>query len=100
MKFTIRELFLVTVIVALALGWCLERHKRAHWEHRALLEGRNISMLLKHVDPGELNGFEHQWYFEIKEKNAAALRELYTEPEAILPSLPNSSTPAPNLPKK
>ena len=99
MKFTIRDLFLVTVIVALVLGWWLERQNRTYWEQRALQEGRNIRMLLKHVEPGGMHNYEYESYMHIKEENAAATKELYTEPEAILPSLPNSSAPAPNPPK-
>jgi hypothetical protein len=106
MRFSIRDLLLVTVIVALTLGWWIERQKRTYseqkreyWEQRALQEGRNIRMLLKHVEHGGMHNFEYDHYLHIKEENAAATKELYTEPEAILPSLPNSHAPVPNLPK-
>ncbi len=53
MKFSIRDLLLVTVIVALALGWWLDRvrqpnraeaREQLHWENfRTLLDNRNAS---------------------------------------------------------
>ena len=98
MKFSIRDLLLVTMIVALGFCWWIERQKHTHWEQRALQEGRDIRFLLKHVEPDGIQGYEYQWYLNIKEENVAM--ELYTEPEAILPLLPNSSAPAPNPPKE
>ena len=40
MKFSIRDLFLVTVIVALVLGWGIDHshaaNREAHWRHMAV----------------------------------------------------------------
>jgi len=38
MKFTIRDLFLVTMIVALALGWWVDRSRLARLYNQLLLE--------------------------------------------------------------
>jgi hypothetical protein len=44
LKITLRELFLITVIVALALGWFLD-HRRQHIEHIQVLKAHRKNEL-------------------------------------------------------
>ncbi len=86
MKFSIRDLLLVTVIVALSLGWWLDRT----WFRLELRKAQD----------------ESQNWKNDAEVHAKILRELPPTgadwPPSVAPSLklPNSSAPAPNPPKK
>ena len=77
MKFTTRDLFLVTLIVALAVGWWVDRS-------RLVSKTRDYDFFVK-------------GYFRQQQE----LLDLYhREPVPDYPaSLPNSSAPAPNPPK-
>jgi hypothetical protein len=75
MKFTIRDLFLVTVIVALAVGWWVDRHRLAI----------QIDDLLKPENPTPDE-------FVDAIKGGRKFQERFAR-------MRNSSTPAPNPPK-
>lgn len=79
MKFSIRDLLLVTVIVALVLGWLLDRKNSA--DERTLK--KQLAEQLR-VVTADL----------IKTKN-----DLRTLRDTPAKSLPNPSAPAPNPPK-
>jgi hypothetical protein len=89
MKFSIRDLFLVTVIVALGLGWWLD------WATRRELETRTAEEIKRAKDD--------RWQVQHLEKQLViARRGLESQQEAIeylRNKLPNSSAPAPNPPK-
>ena len=72
MKFSIRDLFLVTMIVALAVGWLVDRSRLARRGDKAETEAEHWKEIL---ELGERYG---------------------TYPAR---QLPNSSAPAPNSPK-
>ena len=76
MKFSIRDLFLVTMIVALAVAWWVDRSRLTR-----VIENQN-------ADAKELAEF-----------STAKAREAEAMLKAYLKSLPNSSAPAPNPPK-
>jgi hypothetical protein len=82
MKFTIRDLFLVTMIVALALGWGVDTYR---WHTRENNFRETIQVLQR-----------------LAEQNGSATtvnaEGRLTTAKAILP-LPDSSAPAPNPPK-
>ena len=71
MRFTIRDLFLVTVIVALAVGWCVDRSRLTSFHSDTV---RKLEV-------------------ELAKERAKAERAWH-----VL-SLPHSSSPAPNPPK-
>ena len=77
MKFSIRDLFLVTVIVAICLAWWLDRRSLVHWGTK-------------------LDGERRKAVFE-----AELLRGFANGSSGLRPDLggpPNSSAPAPNPP--
>jgi hypothetical protein len=56
MKFSIRDLFLVTVIVALVLGWAADR-----WIFRTAQETQNSGLRLqRQIDRGRIEALERQ----------------------------------------
>jgi hypothetical protein len=73
MKFTIRDLFLVTLIVALAVGWWVERRQL-----RREVDGLSLKLTGQSTELELLRNLER-------------MRR---------PFLPNPSAPAPNPPKK
>ena len=76
MKFTIRDLLLVTVIVALAVGWTIDHRRQANSaEAREELHWENFRLLMDHRNAGE---------FHIDSDGRV--------------SLPSSSAPAPDSP--
>ena len=79
MKFTIRDLFLVTLIVALAVGWWLDRSNLA----------RRITL-----DAREINHLEHENEYQDRTNT-----ELAEKVRTLKKLLPNSSAPAPSQPK-
>jgi hypothetical protein len=78
MKFSVRDLFLVTVIVALAVGWWLDHRKNAALDERLNEMASIIENLMLVIDPPPRQKFRanggDNW-------------------------LPTSSAPAPNPPK-
>lgn len=76
MKFTVRDLFLVTLCVALALGWWLDRSNLA----------RRINL-----DAREINYLEHE-----NEYQDTANTELAEKVRALKKLSPNSQEPAPH----
>jgi hypothetical protein len=103
MQFSIRDLFLVTLIVALAAGWWLDRRAiqqdRDVWKYHAA--GAQEIVRSHRVNEIEINGKEM-----VGRKNPSGeslartwpdVGWLYDIPSAR--SLPNSSAPAPDPPK-
>jgi hypothetical protein len=84
MRFSIRDLALVTVIVALVLGWWIDHRGQA--ERREKAEA-GLQMLCDYVTD---EGYKLGWDTE---KNSLTV----SRPSER--SLPNSQTPAPNPPK-
>jgi hypothetical protein len=97
MKFTIRELFLVTMIVALAVGWWLDRN---HLDSkRLLLQAEN-----------DYAHYERDFWEEKCDEMARRLRErgwtVELDPDKVKPGEsfmkepdpPTSQAPAPNPP--
>jgi hypothetical protein len=68
MKFTIRDLFLVTVIVALVLGWWVDR-SRVNGRLTRELEWRSSLEQLHNVDP------ERKYFVEHLEKTKALAKK-------------------------
>ena len=102
MKFSIRDLLLVTVIVALAVGWWLHRDHYAHLlqqaREKAIIERRNTSVWEDRAttirEKLESRGWEFQWA-PIKDGLTS-----YPDTVAVPPSedlntgsMPNSSDP-------
>ena len=80
MKFSIRDLLLVTVIVALAVGWWLDRSYLAQENFRHEMQER-----LRNSPPLHIGRFK--------------TLEGFDDPDIYPPDLPNSSAPALNPPK-
>ena len=109
MKFTIRDLFLVTMIVALAVGWFVEnrrasiaktvadeaRKQAKRWEAKAAQGSRDLISIETQFSKF---GFGVEW-----QSNARARWPVVRPPDSILDKeiegLPNASAPAPNPPK-
>jgi hypothetical protein len=106
MKFSIRDLFLVTLMVALAVGWFVE-HRRTSiattvadeareqaqlWEAKAAQGNRDLISLEKQFSKF---GFGVEWH-----RNARTRWPALRPPDWILDKktegMPNSSAPAPN----
>ena len=85
MKFSIRDLLLVTVIVALAVGWWVDRSRLVSKEEEAIAR---FEMLKRFVTR---QGYRVEW------KPEHLMLDISGPGEQ---SLPNSSAPAPKLPKE
>lgn len=64
MKFTIRDLFLLTVIVALVLGWVLDHYRSARMAERARYSEQRSAVLERVLrengwDVTDSNGYVH-----------------------------------------
>ena len=82
MKFTIRDLLLVTVIVALAVGWALDHHQQvSKAKIREQLQRENFKTIFEHRDANQID-FDADGRVRIPN------------------SLPNPQAPAARLPKK
>jgi len=88
MTFSIRDMFWLTVVVALAIGWWLER-QRADEAAKEAESSQSLSDALTE---------------QLKNKNPAASIEITVNGRASTTStgygLPTSQAPAPNPPKK
>ena len=83
MKFSIRDLLLVTVIVALAVGWWVDRSRVASAKREFENDARSMSR-----------------FFDANRSPYAGDAERMKEYFQKYHGLPNSSAPAPNPPKK
>jgi hypothetical protein len=84
MKFTIRDLFLVTVIVALGMGWWVDRshlrHEMSKMRYRIVIGGPSVA--------------EHK----VIPDNGIPIREV--APGRYVGEMPNSSATTPNSPSR
>jgi hypothetical protein len=104
MKFTIRDLFLVTMIVAVALGWWLEHGKfrRLDADFKVMRDelnrARKVNQVKALVD--SYRGTPSVIISTDAQGNTTRQELPPPEPLEIVPPLPNPSAPAPNKPKK
>ena len=93
MKFSIRDLLLLTVIVALVLGWAVDHYHSTRIAERAN-KAEQISAALERVlrDQG--------WHVEFSNGHVYATKELHPSDPVTVYALPISEAPAPNPPKK
>ncbi|MFN0017666.1 MAG: hypothetical protein ACKVP0_05355 [Pirellulaceae bacterium] len=93
MKFSVRDLFLVTVIVSLVLGWGLDHYRSSLTAQRAN-RAEQISTTLEEVlrDNG--------WDVEFTNRNVSGYKVRYPSDPATTFCVPISGAPAPNAPKK
>src|SRR5436190_8976186 len=103
-RFSIRDLLLVTVIVALAVAWCVDRSRLAgevrDYETIEMPNGRGISgpgMPLKEWRQQQKEWKEGEVMFE-KKWNAMTDAQREQEGHRIFGPPPTSQTPAPNPP--
>jgi len=89
MKFTIRDLFLVTMIVALAVGWWVERRKSR--DLGLQLEASEFDVRITNkAAAGFANNvadIEHQWW--LREAKTSSLFRVVRNPSAPAPNPPN-----------
>jgi len=96
MKFSIRDLLLVTVIVALVLGWWADRQFHPN-ELRAAQRWRTRAGALEEVLHDA--GWEVEWEWESVHLTKGK-RNIVIDTNVYEPGpLPNSPAPAPNPPK-
>lgn len=99
MKFSIRDLFLVTVIAALAVGWWVERRDKAKPEDAKRDAENDVRYLIPYA-------YNDDPFIDPEDKNVEErVKEIYLRfhPErrknpARSNALPNSSEPIPNPP--
>jgi hypothetical protein len=96
MKFSIRDLLLVTMIVALAVGWWVDRRQLSHLSH--VMESQNVELKARR-DQDELD----LTIAKLKLRQAKALtakaEAAVARFRAAFDSMPTSQAPAPNPPK-
>jgi|RhiMethySRZTD1v2_1073278.scaffolds.fasta_scaffold1496003_1 hypothetical protein len=96
MKFSIRDLLLVTVIIALVLGWWIDRSTVASRAREAAKNAESYQALSESLTR------------QLQDKNPAASIEISVNGQGVVTSTgytvevtkPNSSAPAPKLPKE
>jgi len=88
MKFSIRDLLLVTVIVALAVGWWVDRQAR---EARVKQLEKALSEVTLYGAPIDWPGSVVQFVTDVMPPEAEHIP---------IVTLPNSSSPAPNQPNE
>ena len=86
MKFTIRDLFLVTVIVAVCTAWWLDRSRQAQVIERQNVELQTIRL-------------KEEAARAVAEAEFAIAKAMAATVESTIKSLPTSQAPAPNPPK-
>ena len=89
MKFTIRDLFLVTLIAALAVGWGVD-----HWRQAGAVDGARFlaDVVLNDVSHDDLPRLRETCKkYGVKAKGDVSIH---------LQELPEDSAPAPNPPKR
>jgi len=85
MRFSIRDLLLATVIVALALAWWVDHRYQAR-TNQILFD------MMRRETPWLVEGDITDWVANQMRQEAEEKRKSYVAP-------PNSSAPAPNLPQ-
>jgi hypothetical protein len=105
MKYSLRDLLLVTVIAALAVGWCVDRSRLAgevrDYEAIEMPNGPGISgpgMPLKEWRQQQQEWKEGEKKFE-KEWNEMTEAQREQKSRRIFGPRPTSQTPAPNPPQ-
>ena len=103
MKFSLRDLLLVTVIVALAVGWLVDHWRQATTEAAIRQSQRKaeeqLTQLLRALESrGELVEFSDM-FVTIRGPNRSAVYGAPTVEGLRSMATPNSSAPAPKLPK-
>jgi hypothetical protein len=87
MKFSIRDLLLVTVIVALAVGWWVDHQQEAATKHEVEKDAAELANQLA------WRGYVHT------ERMDALMNKYQPKYREVLDELADSSAPAPNPPK-
>ena len=94
MKFSIRDLLLVTIIVAICLAWWLDHRRLVQTVEPLMKTAREADERFDSLRSlVEMEGVEV--YSERKENGELHMSVMFPAPG----SLPNSSAPAPSLPK-
>jgi hypothetical protein len=101
MKFTIRDLFLVTLIVALAVGWWVNWRV---WtaERRGLIEERTTAVENLAASESMVKLYEEHLggIADLLRAKGWKVYYSYSNGFQVREPMPNSSAPAPNPPKK
>jgi hypothetical protein len=100
MKFSIRDLLWFTVVVALAVGWWVDRSKLLALWTSAEAESRKNAQEVKKLT-ASLQGVQlaiQDWGLEYSRANGGKVELKLPERSPIL-LLPSSQAPAPNPPK-
>jgi hypothetical protein len=82
--FSIRELMLVTLVVALAVGWWADRQQRNITYLEAAQAESDIRFLLKYVEPDYIGHTWNSQHFRYLQDKHSGPRKYPGEPEAIL----------------
>jgi len=88
MKFTIRDLFLVTMIVALVLGWLVDHRRAAAAKHEVEKDASALANQLC------WSGYVHSEFIDARVNRYKPMYQ-----KNFFPELPEPSAPAPNPPK-
>jgi len=91
MKFSIRDLLLVTVIVALAVGWWVDHNRASNVAFRQLQQ-ENYKLKI-HASSIESLLRQYGWEMKVEKDFKNGWRTRFSRPGAVLPT---SSAPAQN----